>query len=82
MSNGNKEVCLALTPSLRSQRKKKRDSKGFMEIWEQGLEKEQVLAVEEGASLESPGRQQDAGMEGLGASAGTAWLPHPGEAQT
>ena len=51
-------------------------------MWEQGLEGEQALAIEEGASLESPGRQQDPGREGLGASSGTAWLPHLGEAQT
>lgn len=69
MANGNKGVCLARTPK-RQISEKMREFRGFVEMWEQGLDREQALAIEEGASLESPGRQQDAGREGLGASPG------------
>lgn len=75
MENGNKGDSLPQTPKPQIL-EKVRKLKGFLEMWEQGQEQEQALAIEEGASLESSGGQQDAGREGLGASA------HLGEAQT
>lgn len=75
MVNGNKGVSLPQTPKSQIL-EKVRKFKGFLEMWEQGQEQEQALAIEEGLPWRVLGGQQDAGREGLEAS------PHLREAQT